>query len=583
MRVAHLTTVDLSLRYLVLPQLEAAAEVGQAFGISAPGPYVSEIEERGIVHVPLPASTRGMSLASDVLAMRQFWKALRQIQPDVVHTHNPKPGIYGRILARLAGVPIVMNTVHGLYATPESPWSKRVLVYALEAIASRFSDAELVQNPEDLDLLRRLRITNSSKLRLLGNGVDLDRFNPRRAREMRAAERRRLGVGGDEIVVGMVGRLVEEKGVPELIGATGHLDDNVRVLIAGPNDPEKDDAIASELLESGRVAGVEFIGMRTDIDSFYAGLDIFVLPSHREGFPRAAMEAAASGLPLVVTDIRGCRQVVDDGVNGRLVPVRDPDSLAAALTQLTRDPSLRESMGAASAAKAVEEFDEDRVVAIVMDSYRQLAHSKGLSWKMASGEGSVEIRPAMTDDARAIANLHLETIDTGFLSSLGSSFLTLLYRSLVTSDSGVVGVAADEDGTVVGFIASAVDTGAFYREFLRRHLVEAVWRLIPALFRPGTWRRIWETLRYGTVEHSDVSAELLSLAIAPVARRRGLAKRLVSTLQNEMIARGSAAIKVVVGGDNDQAIRLYAACGFAPERTIEVHEGDESLEMTWRS
>ena len=583
MRIAHLTTVDLSLRYLILPQLEAAALVGESFGISAPGPYVTEIEERGIRHVPLHSSTRGVNLIGDLKAMRQFWKILRTIQPDIVHTHNPKPGVYGRILSRLAGVPMVVNTVHGLYATPDSPLLKRLVVYGLEAIASRFSDAELIQNPEDLELLRRRRLVPVSKLRLLGNGVDLQRFNPDRVRDMRTAARLELGLDGDDIAIGMVGRLVAEKGIPELIEAARMLGPSVRVLVAGPNDPAKDDAISPELLEEGRVAGVSFVGMREDIDVFYSALDVFVLPSHREGFPRAAMEAAASGLPLVLTDIRGCRQVVEDEVNGLLVQVRSPEQLAGAMSALAADSELRQRMGKASAERARSQFDENQVVDIVMGTYADIAREKGLSWKLPfSSDGDVTIREALATDSRAIARLHTEMIDTGFLSTLGPSFLDLLYRALITSARGTV-IVAEGNGKVVGFVAGVDDTRSFYREFLRERLVAAGIRLLPALVRPGTWRRIWETLRYGTSPDDGVGAELLSMAVAPAVKRRGLGNRLVGALQDEAISKGLRAMKVVVGSSNHPAIGLYESCGFADPQTIEVHSGESSLELVWRS
>ncbi len=118
--------------------------------------------------------------------------------------------------------------------------------------------------------------------------------------------------------------------------------------------------------------------MRDDVDELYGAMDLFVLASHREGFPRAAMEAAASGIPLVVTDVRGCRQVVDDGANGLLVPVRDPVALAAAIRRLGDDGALRSRMGAESRRIAEARFDERRVVAFVMDTYREIAARKGL-------------------------------------------------------------------------------------------------------------------------------------------------------------------------------------------------------------
>ncbi len=580
MEIAHLTTVDLSLRYLILPQLEAAAEVGRSYGISAPGPFVAEVEERGVVHVPLPASTRGMSLRGDIMAMRQFWRAVRDIRPDVLHTHNPKPGIYGRILGRLAGVPIVVNTVHGLYATTDSPWWRRLVVYALEAVASRFSDAELVQNPEDLDLLGRLHIVEKSKLRFLGNGVDLGRFNPQVVAELRAHERSRLGVADEEIVVGMVGRLVAEKGVPELVEAARSLGDDVRIVVAGPNDPDKDDAISPELLERGRDSGVEFVGMRRDIEAFYSGLDVFVLPSHREGFPRAAMEAAACGLPLVVTDIRGCRQVVDEGVNGLLVPVADAAALASAISSLVSDPERREAMGEASVEIARQRFDETRVVEIVMETYQRLAEEKGLAWKYGD-IGEPTLREAVRRDHRAIAALHVGSITSGFLSSLGRPFLGLLYRSLIESERGRVIVAVDE-GRVIGFVAGTSDTGAFYKEFVRRRFLAAGWRLVPALFRPAAWRQVWETFRYGGHD-TRARAELLSMAVAPSARGRGVGRALVDALLEEARSAGVRGMTVVVGADNAAAIKLYESAGFGDPVRIEVHRGFPSLELLWQS
>jgi glycosyltransferase involved in cell wall biosynthesis len=387
MRVAHLTTVDLSLRYLVFPQLLAVIEAGgEAIGISSDGPWVEELERAGIEHIPLTASTRGMSLKNDIVAAWQFWKVVRKANLTVLHTHNPKPGVYGRILGRLAGVPLVVNTVHGLYAQPEDRLLKRAVVYTLEAVASRFSDVELSQNPEDLEFCQRTGIFPKGKGRLLGNGVDLTRFDRSRlGAEVRGRLRQEMGAGEQDVVVGVVGRLVAEKGFPELFEAMSRLDDRYVLVVVGPDDPDKSDALPGEVLEKARQSGVRFLGMRSDMPELYSAMDLFVLPSHREGFPRAAMEAAAMGLPLVVTDIRGCRQVVDDGVNGFHVPVRDPDSLAEAIAKLGDDPELRRSLGSESHRISRERFDEKEVVRIVMQSYKDGLERKGLGHLLPAG------------------------------------------------------------------------------------------------------------------------------------------------------------------------------------------------------
>ncbi len=326
-----------------------------------------------------------MNLFADLRAARELWRILKTHEIDILHTHNPKPGIYGRIVGRLAGVPIVVNTVHGLYATEDDSFLKRAVVYVLEAVAARFSDAELAQNIEDVELMERLRITVPKKMELLGNGVDLTRFDRSRVgEEPRRRLRAEWGVDDHTIVVGIVGRLVAEKGYPELFEAMEGLGDGYRLVVAGPDDPSKSDALPRQIVHQAEAAGVRLLGLRDDVDDLYSAFDVFVLPSHREGFPRAAMEAAAMGLPVVATDIRGCRQVVDEGHNGHLVPVRDPQALSSALRRLGDDQEWRLQAGKASREKARREFDEDRVVAIVMDTYRRVARAKGLDHLFAS-------------------------------------------------------------------------------------------------------------------------------------------------------------------------------------------------------
>jgi glycosyltransferase involved in cell wall biosynthesis len=146
----------------------------------------------------------------------------------------------------------------------------------------------------------------------------------------------------------------------------------VRWALIGPSDPQKADAVDPASLERARAHGVTLVGEREDVDRLYAGMDIFVLASHREGFPRAAMEAAAMGVPIVATDIRGCRQVVDDGVTGRLVPPRDAARLAAAVAEFVADPEGRAKMGDAARDKARREFDQQRQIDITLDLYAEL-------------------------------------------------------------------------------------------------------------------------------------------------------------------------------------------------------------------
>jgi glycosyltransferase involved in cell wall biosynthesis/ribosomal protein S18 acetylase RimI-like enzyme len=586
MKVAHLTTVDLSLQFLIRPQLLSIIELGgEAVGISAPGEWVEGLEAVGVRHVPLESSTRGMAPSSDLKAAMQLWRTLRRERPDILHTHNPKPGLYGRILGRLAGVPIVVNTVHGLYATPDDRLAKRLVVYLLEAVVSRFSDAELIQSSEDLALIAKWRIAPAGKARLLGNGVNLERFTAEGGRG-RAAMRAELGLEPGQIAVGMVGRLVEEKGYPELFEAARQLDDRYVVFVIGPDDTSKGDSLPTELVDKARADGVRFLGMRTDVDDLYRALDIFVLPSHREGFPRAAMEAAASGLPVVATDIRGCREVVEDGVNGLLVPVRDPASLAKAIQTIGDDPQLRAKLGKAGEERARRLFDESAIVGIVLDAYRQVAIKKGmvrLAEALGAGGQPVVIRQARRSDAAGIARMHMENISTGFLSSLGQGFLTRLYRSMIAWPQAVV-LVADAGAGPVGFVAGVADTGAFYKHFVVRSGVPAGIAALPALIRPSGFRKAWETLRYsdeGDGPGAGVKAELLSMAVDPPFRGQGLAHRLGTGLLADPVIVEGGAVSVVVGAANPVAIAAYQKMGFVDAGEIEVHAAETSRVLVW--
>jgi glycosyltransferase involved in cell wall biosynthesis len=370
-RLLHVTTTDMSLELLLGPQLRAFRDAGyEVHTASAPGPFVSALEADGIAHHPLRHATRSFAPAHDAAAAAELYRLFRRLRPAIVHTHNPKPGVYGRLAGRAAGVPLVVNTQHGLYAQATDRAARRLPVYALERLAAACSQVELIQNPEDLETLARLGVPRA-KLRLLGNGVDLNRFGAQN-QTVRKDVRSELGIDDDAVVIGAVGRLVWEKGYAELFAAACNLlarRRDVAVVVAGPFDGDKGDPLTVSDVAAAEAAGVRFVGHREDPERLYAAFDIYVLASHREGFPRSAMEAAACGLPIVATDIRGCREVVDHGRTGILVPVRDAAALEAALDRLANDPAERRRLGEAAAAKAHEEFDQHRVIERTLECY----------------------------------------------------------------------------------------------------------------------------------------------------------------------------------------------------------------------
>lgn len=380
-KVAHITTIDLSLRLLLLNQLRAIQDAGyDVVGLSTPGPYVADIEAAGIRHIPV-TMTRTFSPAADVRSLRDLVRILRRERFDIVHTHNPKPGLLGQLAARIAGVPIVVNTLHGFYFHDGMSPAWRRFYIVTERIAAACSDVILSQNPEDIDTAIAEGIAGADKLRRLGNGIDLAQFDPARVdADVLARKRAELGLDAGRPVVGFVGRLVAEKGILEFLAAARrvlvHIPD-ARFLIIGPLDAEKEDALSPAIAEEfGLAHACVFTGMRYDMPELYALMDVFVLPSHREGFPRSPMEASAMGVPCVVTDIRGCRETVEHGRTGWLVPLRDVQQLADAMSVLLLNPRIAATLGAAARRKAQREFDEQAVFQRVLDEYERLVLRK---------------------------------------------------------------------------------------------------------------------------------------------------------------------------------------------------------------
>ncbi|HWC42385.1 MAG TPA: GNAT family N-acetyltransferase [Actinomycetota bacterium] len=637
LKVAHLTTTDLTLRYLLLGQLRRlAAEGYEVTGISAPGPNGTALEAEGIRFVPWRNATRAWNPVADVKALAELVALLRRERFDLVHTHNPKPGVLGRVAARAARVPLVVNTVHGLYATPDDRLRKRAAVLGAEWLAGRCSDLELYQSEEDLRWAARLRLARKGRSHLLGNGTDVGQFDPAQVPPERAAAlRRELGIPADAVVVGAVGRLVAEKGYRELFAAARAVrraDPRVRFLAVGAPDLEKADAIG----EAELVAAAEDVvvtGWRDDVRDLLAVMDVFVLASWREGMPRSAIEAAAMGRAMVLTDIRGCREVARHDREALLVPPRDPEALAGAISHLAADPALRDRLGTAARTRALERFSEAQVAERVVAHYQGLfaRRSPGRSLKRppihvggarsphgppgrpvgyarhacggpagASSEAHATsipdrpsgapvpdvlvIRSATTADAAAMARLHADGMPDAFLPTLGPRFLARLYRALATDPDAVAVVAEGVEG-VVGFAAGVTSVGGFYRRFARAHGPGAALAAAPRLVRPSVARRLLETVRYPAQEPDGngangnrrlPDAELLSIAVAPGFRTGGTGRALADGVLSGLAGRGVGDIKVVVGAANQGANRFYAKVGFREAGQLTVHQGTPS-------
>ncbi len=382
LKVAHITTIDVSLHMLLLNQLLSIEEQGyEVSGISSPGTHVPVIEAAGIQHIAVPM-TRSFTPFADMVSFWRLFTTLRRSDFTIVHTHTPKPGLLGQIAARLAGIPIVVNTLHGFYFHDETPSFWRRFYIMTEKIAALCSDIILSQNSEDIATAIDEGICSPSKIKLLGNGIDIEWFDREHIDfDVVDEKRRELGLDKKRPVVGFVGRLVVEKGLLELLQAAQQIlleKPETQFLFVGPLAVEKADALSTSVAEEyGLSDACTFAGRRYDMPEMYALMDVFVLPSHREGFPRSAMEASAMKVPSVVTDIRGCREAIRDRQNGLLVPLGDIEALSGAVLELLEDSELATQLGENGRRIAEESFDERDVFTRVTAEYARLLKEKG--------------------------------------------------------------------------------------------------------------------------------------------------------------------------------------------------------------
>ncbi|MDE2199581.1 MAG: glycosyltransferase family 4 protein [Rhodospirillales bacterium] len=362
MKILEITNVDFSLRHFLLPVMRGARARGhEVIGVAADGALLEVARAEGFRVVALPLA-RSLSPRAQWRALRALRALMRAERPDMVHAHMPISGFLARLAARLEGVPRVAYTCHGFLFNQPGPWLRRAAAFAMEWIGGRLSDIVLTVSTEEAADARRLGIARGAVA--VGNGRDPARFHPDPA--ARARLRAELGVAPDAVVVIAVSRLVRHKGYPELLAALRSVPAELWVVgerLASDHGESMEPYFAA----SGLGPRLRRLGYREDTPALLAAADIFALPSHFEGLPMSVIEAMLSGLAVVASDVSGPREQVVSGQTGLLVPPGQSAPLAAALARLAGDAALRARMGEAGRQRALELYDEKKVIARTLD------------------------------------------------------------------------------------------------------------------------------------------------------------------------------------------------------------------------
>lgn len=357
MRILHVLTVPLSLRFL-RGQIAYFTDNGFEMHVAcAEDPLLWRFQSENPVEAHPIAIHRGLSPIGDLRAIGELTSVIRRTRPNIVHSHTPKGGLIGTVSATLCGVPKRIYHLRGLPLLT-ARGQMRSALWASESLSCSLASDVLAVSHSLASAVREHRVAGAHKARVLangsGNGVDAARFAPGKfdGRETRA----QLGIPPSVQVVTFVGRLVKDKGIAELLQAWRTIrDPSTRLLVVGPEESRDalDPSTVTQLESDSLVIRVPFTENMPEI---YAASDIVVLPSHREGFPNVPLEAAAMGLPVVVSDAVGCRDAVVQGQTGTVVPLGDVRALAEALRTYLDDPELRARHGQAGRQRAVQAF-----------------------------------------------------------------------------------------------------------------------------------------------------------------------------------------------------------------------------------
>jgi glycosyltransferase involved in cell wall biosynthesis len=401
LKVVHISSVDLGIFFL-MPQLRALQADGfEVHAMCARGPMVPVFEAEGIKVHEIPV-TREISPLADLKLLWLLIGILRREKYTIVHTHTPKIELIGQLAAWIAGTPVRLYTNHGLIFLGQTGLQK-LLFQNIARVAGLFSHRVLSQSSEDMDVMIEQKIYRRRQIGFLGNGIDVVEFSAGRfpPGDVRA-KKSELGIPEENLVVGMVGRYVWEKGFREFFEAAQAVaskrPDVTFVTVGAALESERDPVDFSVLKQLRIEDRVVVLQSRDDMPELYAMMDLVVLPSYREGFPRSLMEAAAMSRPLVASNVSGCRQTVVDGRNGFLVPVKDSGALAEKIGVLLNDRKLARQFGAAGRNLAEKHFDVARVIERLRACYEELLMSEP---ELASSDTSMPLR-----------NLHIDTVAT---------------------------------------------------------------------------------------------------------------------------------------------------------------------------
>jgi glycosyltransferase involved in cell wall biosynthesis len=375
-RLLRITTVPISLATLLRGQMRFFSQNNfEVLTASSTGPEVAQVESEGVRHVAI-AMTRKITPFRDLIALWKIILLIRKFKPTIVHTHTPKAGLLGMLAAWICAVPVRMHTVAGI------PWiqsngARRMLLKWTERITYRCASC-LYPNSNNLRqfLMRELSF-DPDKVKVIGfgstNGIDAEFFSRDSIQQEKAdALRARFSIPMDDMVLCFIGRLVKDKGIVELVETFTQLKSEGKtwLILVGHRENDLDPLPETTLQKIKNNPHIIEVGYQFDVRPWLAASDIFVFPSHREGFPNVVMQAACMELPCIVTNINGCNEIIQDGLSGLVIPVKDVMALRNSIDIVMKQSDLGKGMGVRGREFVVSNFSQQVVWNELLQEYR---------------------------------------------------------------------------------------------------------------------------------------------------------------------------------------------------------------------
>lgn len=367
-KLIRITTVPLSLEKLLEDQLAFMQDHFEVIAVSSEKDRLEAFgKEQGVATHHLEM-TREITPLKDLSALYKLYRFLKTEKPKIVHTHTPKAGIVGMMAAYFAGVPIRLHTVAGL-PLMEATGFKRTILNIVEKLTYRFATRVYPNSKGLYDFIASEKFAPLEKVAIVGNGssngIDTSYFSASLySEEFIATQKEKIGIPANDFVFIFVGRLVGDKGINELVRAFESIQkvtSSVSLLLVGPFEDSLDSLEVTTKQRIEANAKIVTTGYQQDVRPYFAISDALTFPSYREGFPNVVMQAAAMGLPCIVSDINGCNEIITEAVNGLIVPKKNEKALKNAMLRLVNDSGLFNEL-AANARPSIVSLYERRVL-----------------------------------------------------------------------------------------------------------------------------------------------------------------------------------------------------------------------------